>query len=86
LARVVAVNKSAAVDYYLMAFSKATAAVNGDTPIVRHHLDISSSVDLNLANVGGIYCALGISVAISTTPDTLTLAASDDLHYTAFWK
>lgn len=82
-----AVNK-AATAYYLMVFDKATAPVNGDTPRLSKPLPVSGAVTIGPEDMGGfsLGCLLGIGVAISTTPDTLTLAASADLTGTFTWK
>lgn len=85
LARIDAVN-GAATAYFLMVFNKATAPVNTDVPILTRRLPASSEVSLSLADIGGIYCANGISFAISTTDGALTLAVANDLSYAAWWK
>lgn len=75
----------AATAYYLMVFNKATAPANGDTPVWRRRLPVSSELALDLGAFG-LACPLGIGFAISSTDGTLTLAVADDIHYAAWWK
>lgn len=76
-----------ATAYWLMVFDKATAPVNGDTPIWRRQLPASGELALDFG-MFGLYCAAGIGIAISTSaaPDTLTLAGANDIHWAAFYK
>lgn len=69
----------AATAYFVMVFDKATAPVNGDTPVWTRRLAVSSELDLDLASINGIPCVNGISIAISSTAGTLTLAVANDL-------
>lgn len=85
LARMRAENISA-TQYWLMVFSKATAPVNNDVPIYRHRLNANSGESIDLTGVGGIYGALGLGIAISSTSGVLTLAVAADLLYEAHWK
>lgn len=86
---VTAHNKAATL-YYLMVFDKATAPVNGDTPRVAKPLlaSIGATVTIGPEDFGGfsLGCTVGIGIAISTTPDTLTLAAAQDVNATVTWK
>lgn len=75
----------AATAYYVMVFDKATAPVNGDTPIWRRRLAASGELSLVLEEFG-LACANGIGFAISSTDGTLTLAVADDVHFAAQWK
>lgn len=70
--------------YYLMVFNKAAAPVNGDTPIWRRRLPLSGELRLDFEF--GLAGTAGLSFAISSTPGTLTLAVSDDIHFAAHWK
>ena len=66
---------------YLMLFNKATAPVNGDTPVWRALLPAPGGapgeVQDNWEDIGGLFLSTGISVAMSTTIATLTLIAED---------
>jgi hypothetical protein len=85
LYRLSAVNAGATA-YFLQVFNKATVAVNADIPVYVQRLPASSEAIINLAEVGGIVCPLGMSVAISSTAGTLTLAVANDIAaYTAFF-
>ena len=85
LYRLDAVNISGATPYYLMVFDKATAPINGDTPIWRRRLPTGGEASLMLEDYG-LACANGIAIAISSADATLTLAASNDAHYAAHYK
>ena len=76
---------TAETPYYVMVFDKATAPVNGDTPIWRRLLPESGELVLDLETFG-LGCALGIGIAISSTDATLTLAEAADVHFAAHWK
>lgn len=69
-------NKSATV-YYVQIHNKATAPVNTDVPIWEFKLpaSVDSVEDWGL---NGLYCSLGMSLAISSTPSVLTLALAAD--------
>lgn len=71
-----AVNNSATA-YFVQIFDKATAPVNGDTPIWEGKLPASLDWSVGF-QLFGLYCASGISIAISTTIGSLTLAAAND--------
>ena len=74
-----------ATQYWFMVFDKTTAPVNGDTPIYRHRLNANSGENVILFEDAGLYCALGIGVAISSTSGTLTLAVANDMLLTAHY-
>jgi hypothetical protein len=74
-----------AVALYLLVFDKATAPFNTDVPIWRRRLPASGEVSIDFADFG-LFGASGLSIAISTTPTTLTLAVSADLVYSAHLK
>lgn len=81
--RVVAQNGGATA-YFLQVHNKATAPVNGDVPVYVQRLPSSGECIIDLSQVGGIVCPLGIGLAISSTAGTLTLAVANDLAiYTA---
>lgn len=86
---VTAYNKAATL-YYLMVFDKGSTPVNGNTPRVAKPLlaSIGATVTIGPEDFGGfsLGCTLGIGIAISTTPDTLTLAAAQDVNATVTWK
>ncbi len=75
------VQNGGATAYYLQVFDKATAAVNANVPIWQQRILASGEVVLDLTNVNGLPCLLGISLAISSTPGTLTLAAATDVAF-----
>jgi hypothetical protein len=75
------VENGGATAYYLQVFDKATAAINADVPVYEKRLAASGECELDLVNVNGVPCLNGISLAISTTPGTLTLAAATDVAY-----
>lgn len=80
-------NKTATA-YTLMVFDKASAPVNTDAPVIRKHLAANGDATIALDELGlfGRAFQNGISIAISSTPDTLTLAVSADLHWHAQYK
>lgn len=72
--------------YFLQIHNKAIAAVNTDVPVYVQRLPVSAEASIDLAAVGGIVCPLGMSIAISSTAGTLTLAVANDIAaYTAFF-
>jgi hypothetical protein len=72
---------TAATAYFLQIFDKATAPVNGDVPIEEKRLPASTECEIDMTNVNGVVCALGIGLAISSTAGTLTLAVAADLGF-----
>lgn len=77
----------AATAYFLQVFNKATAPVNTDVPTWVQRLAVSSETDIDLTNINGLLCPLGMGIAISSTAGTLTLAIANDIafysaHYT----
>jgi hypothetical protein len=70
-------NTSAATKYFAQIFDKATIALAGDVPIWEGQVAGGEDVELDFG-LAGLYCALGISVALSTTSNALTLAGSAD--------
>lgn len=72
-------NSSATLGYWAQVFDSATLPTNGAAPIWVTRIASASSALIDLTEVNGIACVNGISLAISTTPNTLTLAAADDL-------
>jgi hypothetical protein len=92
LYKVRAVNSNATTRYFFQIFDKATAPVNTDVPI--WEMDLPAAVATTsrgdcLEDFGlfGLYVALGLGIAISTTKGVLTLAAATDacayLQYTS---
>lgn len=79
LYRLLATNASAVTSYFVQVFNAATAPVNGATPVLVRRLPASGSLDLDLRGVNGLVLGSGISIALSTTAATLTLAGSADL-------
>lgn len=64
-------------DRYLMVFNKASAPVNNDVPVLRALVPAGGAASIDL----GIYgrdMLTGIAVAISTTPEDLTLPGSGE--------
>lgn len=72
---------SSATKYYVQVFDKATAPVNTDVPVFSKTLPASGEVEIDLTNVNGLRCLLGIGIAISTTAGVLTLAVATDLAF-----
>lgn len=70
-----------ATKYYVQVFDKATAPVNTDVPIYSKTLPASGEVELDLTNVNGLKCLLGIGIAISSTAGVLTLALATDIAF-----
>lgn len=75
-----------ATPYWVMLFDKASAPVNGDTPVVRRRLAASSEVVIDLSEFGWAFPNAGIGLAISSTDGTLTLAVALDAHFQAQLK
>lgn len=73
----------AATAYFLQAFNKASAPVNTDVPVYVQRLAVSSEAEIDLADVGGLVCPLGLAFAISSTAGTLTLAIANDAAFYA---
>jgi hypothetical protein len=68
-------------DRWLMVFNKATAPVNTDPPIWRARVGNGfASIDVGEL---GLFCALGIQLAVSTTLDTLTLPGAAGAYFQA---
>jgi hypothetical protein len=82
------VSTTATDGYYLVLVDKATAPVNGDAVIASTVLPpkVASVVPCpaNILDFGaeGTYCAAGISFAISSTPEKVTLGAQN--YYTVW--
>ena len=62
---------------YLMVFDKATAPINMDVPVLRRLVPLSGEGLIDLGSFG-IDLAAGVSVALSSTQATLTLAGAND--------
>lgn len=88
LRRAHAQNKHATNVYWLVLVDKATAAVNNDAvKAAMKLLPSSATTDSPPIDVlEGIYCSLGISLAISTTPEKVTLPATSDCHIDALYS
>lgn len=78
--RLIAQN-SAATAYFLQIHDKATAPVNTEVPIFVKRLPSSGEVEIDLTNINGMPVQNGISIAISSTAGTLTLAVANDLAF-----
>jgi hypothetical protein len=77
----VLVQNGAATAYYVQLFDKATAPVNADVPIWSKRMAASSECEIDLTNINGLQCALGIGLAISSTAGALTLAIATDIAF-----
>jgi hypothetical protein len=75
LYRVVFVNKGATA-YFAQIHDKAGVPTSADVPIWEDKLPANGSVVIVFDE--GLYAKLGIGLAISTTPEQLTLAAAND--------
>jgi hypothetical protein len=73
--KVTFVNKGATA-YFAQIHDKATAPIAGDVPIWEDKLAANASVTIFFDE--GLFCALGIGLAISTTAELVTLAAAND--------
>lgn len=71
------VNKSSSTSYFIQIHDKATAPIASDTPIWEGKLPAGGDWSVGF-QLFGLYFTNGISLAISTTAGTLTLAAADD--------
>ena len=71
----------AATAYFLQVFNKATAPVNTDVPTWVQRIAVSSEGEIDLTNVNGLFCPLGMGFAISSTPSALTLAIATDIAF-----
>ena len=75
------VQNGAATAYFLQVFDKATAPMNTDVPIYSKRLPVSGECEIDLTDVNGLPCQLGIGIAISSTPGVLTLAIATDIDH-----
>lgn len=83
LRRIAAINTSGATNYYLVVLNKATAAAANDVTVDAVPLsNTGASFGLSRGAIDfgseGIYLSAGISLAISTTPEKVTLAGAND--------
>ncbi len=74
-----AIQNGSATAYFFQVFDKATAPVNGDTPMLSRRLQASGELVVEVVNVNGLVALLGIGIAISSTAGTLTLAIANDI-------
>lgn len=85
--RVVQVDVNTAVaapaNTWLMVFDKATDPVVTDVPILRARVG-GGFASIDLGNFGH-ELTLGLGVALSTTPGTLTLAGANDAFFQGGW-
>ena len=70
---------SGAGSVYLVIVNKATAAVNNDAVIAQIAIPSLGSVSIDLG-VEGLYLATGISLAVSTAGEKVTLALANDCN------
>jgi hypothetical protein len=83
LRHIIATNKSTTVQYWLLIVNKASAPVANDLPIAAFVLNALTGVtikDDGQLDFGSdaLYCSAGISYALSTTSEKVTLAGSAD--------
>lgn len=80
LYKLTAVNKSATA-YYIQVFNKNIAPVNNDLPVWERALKAQATgpddVELDFG-LAGLMCTSGIGIALSSTPEKLTLALADN--------
>jgi hypothetical protein len=70
-------NSTAGVAGWIMVLDSATLPGNGATPKWRRQIGaVGAEVSEDWSALGGLYCAAGIVVALSTTEATLTLGAA----------
>lgn len=79
-----ATNADAAA-YYLMAFDKGSAAVNGDTPILQVRIAPTGNTNFSVIDLGldGVTLVNGLSIAFSSTQNTLTLSLAASMTVAA---
>lgn len=76
------VNTAASTNYYVMLVDKATAPVNGDSP--KYTITVKAASDAeDRWDMYGLYFANGCGLAISTTANVVTLAATSDCYVSA---
>lgn len=71
------ITNTSATAYFIQFHDKATAALTGESPIWFRRLTASSETFVNF-DPFGLYFANGISIAISSTASTLTMALADN--------
>jgi hypothetical protein len=79
------------IQYTVMVFDKGSAAVNGDTPIWRCNIMAKNTTNPEQGpeidfGPDGITVANGISVAFSSTNNTLTLALVNSMSVQVMYK
>lgn len=74
-----------ATQYWLMLFDQTASPTNGNTPIYRKRLTANGNTPINLFTDVGLYFAVKMWAAISSTSGTLTYAVANDMllfaHY-----
>lgn len=85
LYRGVFVNASTTNAYWVQVHNRNTVPTNGFAPVWQVRLPILSnsggSVDLDLSGVNGLPLQIGMVIALSSTPGTLTLATANDMAF-----
>lgn len=76
---------------YVMIFDSATVPADGAHPVWRGVLPISGELNLSWdgsdhANFAGAPFENGISVAVSSTKDTLTVTSADEAYFQAHYS
>lgn len=82
LYKLTAVNQSATA-YYIQVFDKAIAPIDNDLPIWQRALKAQAAgpedVELDFG-LAGLTCTTGLSIALSSTPNLLTLAGASNAY------
>lgn len=84
-----AINTNAATNMYMMLFDKASAPVNGDTPVWEgaiRSFGAQDFDDFDFSSVGGLALTNGLAVGASTTGGTLTIISANDVRHCALYK
>lgn len=81
----VIVQNGSATGYFFQVHDKATAPVNTDVPKIVRRLPASGELDFDLSTLNGFPVLNGISIAISSTAGTLTLAVANDIAFRDVW-
>lgn len=67
-------------------FDGYAAPTNGDVPIASFKLGAGSQESFSFDSTNGLYCALGIVIASSTTGPTYTDPSADEFFLTVQWS
>jgi len=81
----VSVTNANAATRYLMVFNDTSLPTNGTVPIFTPiKVATGDQGSISFFDINGKYCSTGITVAMSSTQNSLTIAGSDHLFYAAY--